>query len=187
LYVVYVTFDNSIEKMKSEREREWNVMDFGARANYAGPRSILREPSVDYLVFLGLVYLCMHRPWGSLTDCSFLHTTIYVSSITTCQGSQLESAQYLLADEPLLWLESLELGHISRLDTDVSFLYHQLIRSKRKRELTHPLSSRSAILEPVASWGFQMVQLLISPSVYICRGTHSSKPLKWTLTPVPSP
>jgi hypothetical protein len=76
------------------------------------------------LVFLGLVYLCMHKAWGIQTDCSFLHTTIYASSITACQLGELKSAQDLLADESLLWLESLELGHISRLDTDVSLLYH---------------------------------------------------------------
>jgi hypothetical protein len=29
-----------------KKEREWNVMDFGARANDAGPTTILREPSV---------------------------------------------------------------------------------------------------------------------------------------------
>jgi hypothetical protein len=35
---------------------------------------------------------------------------------------KLPSAQDLLADEPLLGLESLELGYISRFDADVSFL-----------------------------------------------------------------
>jgi hypothetical protein len=84
-------------------------------------------------------------------DCSFLHTTIYVFAISPCQVGNLESAQDLLPDEPLLWLEGLELGYESRFNTDVSLLYHQLIESKRRIELTHPLSSRSAILEPVAS------------------------------------
>jgi hypothetical protein len=129
-------------------------MDFGARANYVGPTSILREPSVNWHVFLGSVFLCMHvsmRTGASQIDCSFLHTTIYVSAISPCQVGKLESAQNLLTDEPLLWLESLELGYKSRLNTDVSLLYHQLTGMLLTIELTHPLSSRSAILEPVAS------------------------------------
>jgi hypothetical protein len=49
-----MSFDMVVKDEVREREREWNVMDFGARAINAGPRSILREPSVEYLVFLGL-------------------------------------------------------------------------------------------------------------------------------------
>jgi hypothetical protein len=56
-------------------------------------------------------------------DCSWLHKTTSASGLATplC-AKDLESAQNLLADEPLLWFESLELGHEPRLNTDVSFL-----------------------------------------------------------------
>lgn len=37
----------------------------------------------------------------------------------------LESAQDLLTDEPLVWLEGLELAHESGLNADVSLLYCQ--------------------------------------------------------------
>jgi hypothetical protein len=72
----------------------------------------------------------------------------------------LKDTKDLLSNEPLLWLESLELGNVSRLDTDESLLPSQLMTSQsRQLKRTHPLSSRSTIFEPEASWGFQMVQL----------------------------
>jgi hypothetical protein len=77
--------------------------------------------------------------------------------------SGLEDAEDLLSDEPLFWLEGLELPNVSWLDADVLLLYCQLVRSESSAAaLTHPLSSRSTILDPDTSWGFQMVQLRFS-------------------------
>jgi hypothetical protein len=44
----------------------------------------------------------------------------------------LKDTKDLLSNEPLLWLESLELGNVSRLDTDVSLLTSQLVTSQSR-------------------------------------------------------
>jgi hypothetical protein len=82
-----------------------------------------------------LIYACIVLLGIAHIDCSFLHTTIYASSIIACQVGKLKSAQDLLANEPLLGLESLELGHISRLDTDVSFLLISLLHQDDQASL----------------------------------------------------
>jgi hypothetical protein len=60
-----------------------------------------------------------------IVECSisaYASATVYMTSLYL---NRLESAKDLLADEPLLRLEGLELANISWLDTDVPLLSGQ--------------------------------------------------------------
>jgi hypothetical protein len=88
----------------------------------------MRGPGVycENLLWIRLVFLgwcTMHASnmgYSNLTAHCIRLSTFLRSPLVNV--GRLESAQNLLADESFLWLEGLELGHISRLDTDVSFL-----------------------------------------------------------------